>query len=325
MESTAGRVRFVIAADPLYQDHLEHLGYLGIGNDRFATSWFPTSASVSRHYERFAASIEQMVRQSAGLVPVPWKEALLEFLGRVERSGLRWWLYGSAALAIRGIDVAPRDIDVNVSDAALTGRLLDDLLVTPVLELSGWVAKRVGRAFDKAIIEWLSEPRVELDDPLSPHEQGPPSRQPFGAKTAGPVSGPPSSRRSALADGERALPSTGVDSPGREEKHEAHAGADARVRRVERPGRRDGHLGGLACRGLAEPVLADQRHARHLDVLPAAVLADHGLRGRDDVTPNRDADTGIRAGRSHRGGDRGERECDGQLGDESTTLPKVHP
>ena len=202
MESTAGRVRFVIAADPLYQDHLEHLGYLGIGNDRFATSWFPTSASVSRHYERFAASIEQMVRQSAGLVPVPWKEALLEFLGRVERSGLRWWLYGSAALAIRGIDVAPRDIDVNVSDAALTGRLLDDLLVTPVLELSGWVAKRVGRAFDKAIIEWLSEPRVELDDPLSPHEQGPPSRQPFGAKTAVSASG----RRARAAVDRRGQP-----------------------------------------------------------------------------------------------------------------------
>jgi hypothetical protein len=86
---------------------------------------------------------------------------------------LSWWLYGSAALAVRGLEIAPGDIDVNVGDAYLAGELFGDLLVTPVEELDRWVAKRIGRAFYGAIIEWSSEPHAELDDPCNPHEQGP--------------------------------------------------------------------------------------------------------------------------------------------------------
>jgi hypothetical protein len=174
IERENGRVRFVVAStDPLYQDRLEHLGYLGTGGGRFATLWFPDSASTSAYFGRFSGSIEQMVLQSARLVPVPWENALLEFLRRVDGSGLHWWLYGSAALAVRGLDLEPGDVDLNVSDAALAGEIFDDLLVTPVLELEGWWAPRIGRAFYGAIVEWLSEPHPELDDPADPGEQGP--------------------------------------------------------------------------------------------------------------------------------------------------------
>lgn len=79
----------------------------------------------------------------------------MEYLRRVEGSDVEWWLYGSAALAVRGIEIMPGDIDVNVDDASLAGELLDDVLVTPVEELDGWVARRVGRAFCGAIVEWL--------------------------------------------------------------------------------------------------------------------------------------------------------------------------
>jgi len=173
LEHRGESARFVVATlDPLYQDRLEHLGYLGIGNDRFATRWFRYSSNVPRYYERFARSIERMVLQSARLVQIPWQDALLEFLRRVDGSGLHWWLYGSAALAIRGIDVEPGDIDISVSDAELLGTIFDDLLVTPVEHLEGWVAERIGRAYHEAIIEWLSEPDAANDDPAEPLEYG---------------------------------------------------------------------------------------------------------------------------------------------------------
>jgi hypothetical protein len=72
----------------------------------------------------------------------PWEQALEEFLARVEGSGLDWFLYGPRALAVRGIDVDPRDLDFNVSDAYLAGRLFADLLVEPVTKMTGWVADR---------------------------------------------------------------------------------------------------------------------------------------------------------------------------------------
>ena len=174
IERAGERARFVVgASDRLYQDRLEHLGYLGIGDDRFATRWFRDSLSIPRYYERLAAAIERMVLQSARLVRIPWEEALLELLRRIEGSGLDWWLYGSTALAVRGIEIEPGDIDVNVSDAHLAGCIFDGLLVTPVEELEGWAAKRLGRAFHEAIIEWLSEPHPENDDPAHPCEYGP--------------------------------------------------------------------------------------------------------------------------------------------------------
>lgn len=174
IEREGDRARFVVmTSDRLYQERLEHLGYPAVRDARFATVWFPWSPSVSAYYERFAASIEGIVLQSARLIPVPWEDALLTFITRARGSDLRWWLYGSAALAVRGFDVEPGDIDINVSDATLAGRIFNDLMVTPTLEMEGWAARRTGRAFDKAIIEWLSEPHPELDDPGAPHEQGP--------------------------------------------------------------------------------------------------------------------------------------------------------
>jgi hypothetical protein len=146
------------------RETLKSMGYLPAGAERCATRWFPMSPEIPRYYERFAASIEAMVLHKSGEAPVPWEPALREFLRRVEGTGLSWWLYGSAAQAVRGAPVEPRDVDVHVDDAMRAGRLLDDLLVTPVERMRGWVADYAGRAFCHAIIEWIADPH---DDPPS--------------------------------------------------------------------------------------------------------------------------------------------------------------
>jgi hypothetical protein len=173
VEERCGTVRFVVAtADQQTRELLASMGYLPADEERSVTRWFARSPAVYRYYERFAASVEQMVLQKAGRVAVPWETGLLQFLRRVRGTRLSWWLYGSGALAVRGLPIQPRDIDVRVDDAAFAGHLCDDLLVTPVERLDGWVAKYVGRAFCHAIIEWLSEPHTELDDRAAPSEQG---------------------------------------------------------------------------------------------------------------------------------------------------------
>jgi hypothetical protein len=173
VEEDDGRVRFVVTTpDPHTGGLLARMGYLSVDEGRSATRWFPSSPDIDRYHERFDASIGLMVLQKARRVVVPWESALLEFLRRVAGTNLSWWLYGSAALAVRGIAVEPGDIDVHVDDAALAGCLFDDLLVTPVERMDGWVADYVGRAFCHAVVEWLSDPRPELDNPAAPSEQG---------------------------------------------------------------------------------------------------------------------------------------------------------
>lgn len=174
IEIDGDRARFVTATrDAVIAGALAALGYLRIGAGRAATRWFPRCPRVESYYARFAACIEGMVDQKLGRARAPWDRALLEFLRRVDGAALSWWLYGSVALAVRGLPIEPRDIDVHVDDAALAGCILDDLLVTPVERIEGWVAQYTARGFEHAIIEWLAEPWADHDDPAAPHEQGP--------------------------------------------------------------------------------------------------------------------------------------------------------
>jgi hypothetical protein len=148
VEERDGVARFVIdGADALAAEHLPHMGYEGLGDGRFATRWYRDPAEARRLHPRFAAAIEPMALQCARRAPVPWEDALLDALRRLDGAGLDWWLYGSAALAVRGLAVEPGDIDLHVGDPHRAGRLFDDLLVTPVERLDGWVARWVGRAF----------------------------------------------------------------------------------------------------------------------------------------------------------------------------------
>jgi hypothetical protein len=171
LEIHDGIARYVVTTGiPVYQERLVHMGYRRSGANSFERA-FVASPSVTRIHANFARHLEQMIRQSARLDLVRWEDALTEFLRRAEGTGLKWFLYGSGALAVRGLAVDPADLDFNVSDAQLAGRLFDDLLVEPVLQMSGWVAKWVGRAFYGSLFEWLSDPDPAMDVP-EPHEQG---------------------------------------------------------------------------------------------------------------------------------------------------------
>ena len=110
-----------------------------------------------------------MLRQAARLDPVPWRDALRELCQRTASGQpVCWWLTGSAALAARGAQIEPADLDVvcGTADASAIGDLFADVLVEPVLpagadEISEWR----GRAFCGALIEWIGGVRACVDEP----------------------------------------------------------------------------------------------------------------------------------------------------------------
>jgi hypothetical protein len=111
---------------------------------------------------RFEHCAEAMVRQAAGLDPVPWSEALDLLLERAH--ALDWWLVGSAALAVRGLAVAPRDLDV-IATADGCMQLADalaDLLVEPVAD-GGLLGRRWFRAFAHGRIECVGGVHASLE------------------------------------------------------------------------------------------------------------------------------------------------------------------
>jgi hypothetical protein len=167
----AGRASYTVRTeDPVFQERLEHMGYPRTGATTF-TRVLSATGDVTRVHANFARHLEEMLLQSARLRPVAWERALGEVLRRVEGSRLDWFLYGSGALAVRGIDAGPGDLDLWVGDAHHAGEIFADLLVEPVTEVSGWIADAGGRAFHGCLFEWIAGVHPSVDEP-EPHEQG---------------------------------------------------------------------------------------------------------------------------------------------------------
>jgi hypothetical protein len=92
--------------------------------------------------------------------------ALEALLQRLAPYHLCWWLIGSAALVVRGIDVLPGDLDLVVDDtgALLLEEVLFDSLVGPVEDARGWIGTWFGRAFLQSRIEWAGGIREDVDE-----------------------------------------------------------------------------------------------------------------------------------------------------------------
>jgi hypothetical protein len=129
---------------------------------------FPGDAPHARAAAgRFEACAEELVAQAAGRADVPWEAALETLLGR-RAAADDWWLTGSGALAVRGLAVSPRDLDV-IATGAGCARLADalaDVLVEP-LAGGGHLGETWLRAFASARIECVGgvHPTVDAEEP----------------------------------------------------------------------------------------------------------------------------------------------------------------
>lgn len=154
-------------------------GHLLMGYERHGSEWrlgYPVDTPhLDQCWRNFSGCAELIVRQAAGLEPVPWRDALAELCTRTRGRGVSWWLTGSAALAVRGASVRPGDLDLvcTVEDAVRLGELFADEMIEPVLPSApDWISEYWGRAFCAARIEWIGGPRPDVDDPL-PTDFGP--------------------------------------------------------------------------------------------------------------------------------------------------------
>ena len=127
----------------------------------------PVPEQASRALANIGHLLQPLLRQAAGAAAVPWEAALETVCGRLKSGGLDWWLCGSAALAVRGVRLTPRDLDLVVADAdaIAVGDLLADGLIEPVCR-AGWpISNWWGRAFLHARVEWIGGVTSAADEP----------------------------------------------------------------------------------------------------------------------------------------------------------------
>jgi hypothetical protein len=117
----------------------------------------------TRHFDLAVANtgqwLEEMVRQRMTGTTAGWAGPLGDLLDRAGQARIPVAVIGSAALAVRGVQVRPGDIDVitTVEGADALGDCYREVLVVPVADDPGFGIW--GRAFTGGIrVEWLGNP-----------------------------------------------------------------------------------------------------------------------------------------------------------------------
>src|SRR5438094_1225846 len=175
MRTKFGHIEFVVVTDEQdFQDVLPGLAY-SPGTQGEYSRRFPAANDAERIYANFAQCAAALLAQTARRQPAPWEAALEQLAVTLDGAGVRWFLIGSSALAVRGIPVTPRDIDFVVDDHHRTADALADSLIEPPLFDADrkWIAAWFGRTFLGARVEWVADVYPDLDEWGWPNEIGP--------------------------------------------------------------------------------------------------------------------------------------------------------
>jgi hypothetical protein len=170
-----GHALFVVHADePDLRRALRDLDFDEDG--RAFVRVFPADArGLHESYVRFKRTVGDLLAQAAGRQVTPWEDALDAAAMRLHSSRAEWFLVGSGALAVRGIEVAPRALDLVIADASRAAAALGDVQIEPVTENrpGTWISRWFGRAFLHARIEWIAGVDPAIDTYASPNDHGP--------------------------------------------------------------------------------------------------------------------------------------------------------
>jgi hypothetical protein len=163
----------VLDLEEEYHDVARRLGYRDVDGG-FGNPCPSNSPYVRRAFANFQQFAHPMIMQAAGVQRVPWDRTLLALLRLFDGHRIDWWLLGSTALAVRELDVVPRDVDLVVADDSMSDveELLLEHVVQPVVTTPGWVHNSFARAFLHSRVEWVGGVSP-LADELFLSDQGP--------------------------------------------------------------------------------------------------------------------------------------------------------
>ena len=115
----------------------------------------PVPEQAAHAFNNVQDLLEPLLYQCLGTTVIPCRPRWNRCARKLHAGGVDWWLTGSAALAVRGGAVIPRDVDLVVADgdAVAVGDLLARGLIEPVCPAEWRISNCWGRAFLKARVE----------------------------------------------------------------------------------------------------------------------------------------------------------------------------
>ena len=116
--------------------------------------------------ENFEKSLEDMIANTLGNSKMDWEESLIDIIEIMEKNNINWWLAGSAACAVRGINITPGDIDLMTYKTEIDKieKAFKDYIIEPFTHVNDWIVKGFGTIYLKGKIDFAFEPEESSDD-----------------------------------------------------------------------------------------------------------------------------------------------------------------
>jgi len=105
--------------------------------------------------DNFTKYGETAIKQQLKIIKAPWKKALDLFISEIKKLGVDWYIHGSAAMALWGIDVEPKDVNIiisNYSDFDKVRNHFYKYAIRPIERCENWLMSGYGEIFMEAVI-----------------------------------------------------------------------------------------------------------------------------------------------------------------------------
>jgi hypothetical protein len=105
--------------------------------------------------ENFTKYGEMAIKQQLKMHPAPWEKALNLLISEMKKLGIDWYVHGSTAMALWGIDVKPKDVNIfipNYSDFDKVRSHFYKFAIKPFERCDNWVASGLCNIFLEAVI-----------------------------------------------------------------------------------------------------------------------------------------------------------------------------
>lgn len=144
---------FAEDVDEKYWDYFKENLWWQIGNS--FTKSYDNVKNFEYCAENFTRYGETAIKQQLKILTTPWEKALDLFIPEIKKLGVDWFVHGSVAMSLWGIDVAPKDVNIiipNYSDFEKVRNHFYKLAIRPIERCENWLMSGLGEIFMEAVI-----------------------------------------------------------------------------------------------------------------------------------------------------------------------------
>lgn len=144
---------FAEDVDEKYWDYFKENQWWQIGNS-FIKS-FDNVKDFEYCADNFTRHGETAIKQQLKILKTPWEKALGIFISEIKELGVDWYIHGSVAMALWGINVEPKDLNIiiaNYSDFDKVRNHFYKYAIRPIERCENWLMSGLGEVFMEAVI-----------------------------------------------------------------------------------------------------------------------------------------------------------------------------